>query len=302
MIEYDRFSWWRTTFSWKGTALPLSFNRVFIATMYCAAFEAIYQFGLYERWFVASGLEGLDPFAHTVLGSIIGFLIVFRINASSGRYWEGRSAWGQIINSSRNLVRVGAEYTNEGIELAGLTTGYAICLRRWLRGNRDTLEAELYLPPEVREQAESFGNPPTAIAAAITAWISKQRRFGTLDSQLIRMLEVPLASMVDAQGACEKIQKTPLPYVYVAMIKQLILVYLATLPLVLCPRLGWWSPLLMGVLSLAMLGLEEASVEIEDPFGTHANCLDLEAYTLTIARDTGQLADFAARRHQQPAV
>ncbi|MFO0919044.1 MAG: bestrophin family ion channel [Planctomycetaceae bacterium] len=81
--------------------------------------------------------------------------------------------------------------------------------------------------------------------------------------------------------ACEKIQKTPLPFVYVVMIKQLIAVYLLTLPIVLCDRCGWWSPLLMAVVSLGLFGMEEASVEIEDPFRTDDNCLDLNTYTLT---------------------
>ena len=42
--------------------------------------------------------------------------------------------------------------------------------------------------------------------------------------------------------------------------------------------------------SLSLFGIEEASVEIEDPFGMEDNCLDMAAYTLTIARDTGQMA------------
>ena len=73
----------------------------------------------------------------------------------------------------------------------------------------------------------------------------------------------------------------------------MILVYLATLPLVICERFGWWSPILMAVLSLGMFGIEETSVEIEDPFGTSANCLDLDVLTITVTRDVGQLAQFA---------
>jgi ion channel-forming bestrophin family protein len=46
--------------------------------------------------------------------------------------------------------------------------------------------------------------------------------------------------------------------------------------------------------------MEEASVEIEDPFGTDGNCLDMQAFTLTIARDVGQLAWHAARRAPLP--
>jgi predicted membrane chloride channel (bestrophin family) len=46
----------------------------------------------------------------------------------------------------------------------------------------------------------------------------------------------------------------------------------------------------MAVLSFGMFGMEETSVEIEDPFGEQPNCLDLDTLTITIARDTGQLA------------
>ena len=81
-----------------------------------------------------------------------------------------------------------------------------------------------------------------------------------------------------------------MPFVYVSMIKQLIIIYLLTLPIVLCQRCGWWSPLLMLIISLGLFGLEEASVETEDPFGVDDNCLDLVACTITIARDTMQMA------------
>ena len=96
--------------------------------------------------------------------------------------------------------------------------------------------------------------------------------------------------MVDAQGGCEKIHKTPLPFVYVVMIKQLILVYLLTLPIAVCNHCGWWAPVLVLIVSLGLFGREEASVETEDPFGKGENCLDMTTYTLTIARDAGQMA------------
>lgn len=288
MIEYNRYSWWRTTFSWKGTALSRVAGRVLIFTTYAAVVQLVYEAGLstglYEQFF------GIDPVAHAVLGSLLGFLIVFRMNSSNSRYWEGRSSWGQMINSSRNLVRIGSEYTTEGQELAGLVAGFAICLRRSLQGHRDTEETEYYLSERVRKSVDMFGNPPTGVAAAISAWIGRQFRAGTIDIMTVRQLEEQLSKLVDSQGACEKIQKTPLPFAYVVMVKQLILAYLVTLPLVLCERCGWWSPVLMVVISLGQFGMEEASVEIEDPFGTDDNCLDMQAYCLTIARDTGQLA------------
>jgi len=290
MIEYNRYSWWKTTLAFKGTPLPQAFGRIAGFTGWAVIVQLIYEAGLDIGWVEQSHFLGIDPVGHAVLGSLIGFLIVFRMNASNSRYWEGRSHWGAMINASRNLVRMGCEYSTQGRELAGLVTGYAISVRRSLQGFRDTDEADLYLTPEVCRLACSYGNPPTAVASAVSAWIARQYRAGEFDGLIVRQLEEQLGKLVDAQGGCEKIQKTPLPYAYVAMIKQLIVVYLVTLPLVLCDRCGWWSPLLMGIISLGLFGMEEASVEIEDPFGLQDNCLDLQAYTLTIARDTGQLA------------
>ncbi|MGQ0637268.1 MAG: bestrophin family protein [Planctomycetaceae bacterium] len=294
MIEYNRFSWWVTTFSFRGTALRRALGRIALATGFSilvqAAFEAGEDFGYVKHF------SGLDPTGHAVVGSLLGFLIVFRMNASNNRYWEGRSHWGQMINSSRNLVRAGVEYTGAGAELADLVSAYVISVRRTLHGQRDTQEVDRFLTEAQCQEMLHFGNPPTAVAAEVTSWIARHQRLGQLDPQMVRHMEDQLSKLVDAQGGCEKIQKTPLPFAYVAMIKQLILVYLATLPLALCERCGWWSPLMVAVASLGLFGMEEASVEVEDPFGKSDNCLDLETFTLTIARDAGQLVSREERQ------
>jgi putative membrane protein len=103
-------------------------------------------------------------------------------------------------------------------------------------------------------------------------------------------MEDQLSSLVNSQGACEKILKTPMPFVYVVMIKQLIMVYLLTLPFAVGDLCGWWSPVVMAIVALGLFGMEEAAVETEDPFGTDENCLDMVTYTITVARDTGQMA------------
>jgi putative membrane protein len=290
MIEYDRYDWVGTVFSFRGTALRRAAGRVLALTLFAVIVQIVYEAGVSLESSKIQNLVGLEPAEHAVLGSLLGFLIVFRMNASNARYWEGRSLWAQIINSSRNLVRVGVEHGDRGDVLADLITGYAITLRRSLQGNLDTREAEAFLPAALRLEAERFGNPPTAIAAAISEWIASNRRSGKIEAQVLRQMEDQLSKLVDAQGGCEKIRKTPLPFVYVVMIKQLILVYLATLPIAVCHHCGWWSPVLVLIVSLGLFGMEEASVETEDPFGTGENCLEMETYTLTIARDAGQIA------------
>ncbi len=291
-------NWLKSAFAWAGTALPMCYGRIMLAVGYAVLIESIYSLGKLQATETPSVLDKeLDSFGHVVLGSLIGFLLVFRMNASNARYWEGRSHWGTIINASRNIVRVGALYTRDGGSLADLVAGFAISLKLSLRGLRDLAEAAPFLPQSVVETAQRFGNQPTAVAAAMSSWVHRHMLSGELPLEITRHLEAQIAELVNAQGGCEKIQKTPLPFAYVSLIKLLILVYLATLPLVICERFGWWSPILMAVLSLGMFGIEETSVEIEDPFGTAANCLDLDVLTITVTRDTGQLAQFATHEN-----
>jgi putative membrane protein len=291
MIEYDRKNWMKAVLSIRGTALRRASGRILALTAYAFALQVLYEYAVANKIeSIQAIFVNLNPTAYTMLGSFLGFLLVFRMNASNNRYWEGRSSWGQIINASRNLVRVGVAHTDNGTLLADLVSGYVICLRRSLQGNLDMRETEDFLPEALCRRAELFGNPPTAVAFAISEWIENQYRQGSLDSQLVRHMEDQLSKMVDAQGICEKIRKTPMPFVYVVMIKQMILIYLLTLPFALGNFCGWWAPMMMAMIALSLFGIEEASVEIEDPFGLEENCLDMVHYTVTIARDTGQMA------------
>ncbi|HTM55286.1 MAG TPA: bestrophin family ion channel [Pirellulales bacterium] len=301
MIEYDRQNWLKSVLSFRGTALRQAWGRILAVTAYAIAMEAVFQFAAANgNQNVLAVFTNLPPTIHAVLGTLLGFLIVFRMNASNNRYWEGRSSWGQIINASRNLVRVGVAHTDDGARLANLVSGYVICLRRSLQGSLDMMETEEFLPEDLCRRAEFFGNPPTAVAFAISEWIETEYRQGALDSSLVRHMEDQLSKLIDAQGSCEKIRKTPMPFVYAVMVKQLIMVYLMTLPFAVGDQCGWWTPVVVAMVALGLFGVEEASVEIEDPFGSADNCLDMVTYTVTISRDVGQMA--ARKKPRQTLV
>src|SRR5689334_17196004 len=106
MIEYDRQNWLKSVLSFRGTALRHAWGRIFAVTAYSVATQAIYETAVaHGNLNLQAVFANLPPTIHAVLGTLLGFLIVFRLNASNDRYWEGRSSWGQIINCSRNLVR-----------------------------------------------------------------------------------------------------------------------------------------------------------------------------------------------------
>jgi hypothetical protein len=47
----------------------------------------------------------LGPAILSLLGIILGLLLVFRTNTAYDRWWEGRRLWGQLVNVSRALAR-----------------------------------------------------------------------------------------------------------------------------------------------------------------------------------------------------
>ncbi len=98
MIEYDRFNSAKLALAFTGTVLPKVLARVGVLTGFTLAlcFLDIY---VLER--DGYPLPALDPLGHSVLGVAISMLIVFRTNSSNNRYWDGRSHWGMILNSSR---------------------------------------------------------------------------------------------------------------------------------------------------------------------------------------------------------
>jgi putative membrane protein len=286
VIDYDRTSWWGTCFSWRGTVLPHVLPRAGLVTGFCLVFYLVDELVLRP---LGQDLPGLDPTGHTVLGVALSLLIVFRTNSAYGRFWEARSHWGMIINTSRNLVRMAAVYAAPADELARLVTAYVQVLKEQLRDNRDPTGVRRLLPGRVFEVVKAANNPAQRLAGFLSEWIAGRLGAGRIDSILATRLESLVGVLVDQQGACEKIRKTPLPFVYAALIKQVLLIYLATLPFVLVPRMAFVAPLVVMGVSLGMLGIEEAGVEIEDPFGLDPNHLPLEQICATIARDTADL-------------
>ncbi len=286
VIEYERTSWWRTVFRFHGTVLPCVLGRVGLLTGMSLALCLVDDLVLEPH---GMALPALDQLGHSVLGVALSMLIVFRTNSSNGRYWDGRACWGGLVNGSRNLARMGAVYSPPAQPLANLITAYAVSVRETLRGHRDFKSLSTLIPAELVERMTTANNPPTVLAASISQWINQCRLEGRIDTRQQTAMEQVLSSMVDSQGGCERIQRTPLPFVYAALIKQILLLYLASLPLVLVNKMGFAAPLVVAVVSFGMLGIEEAGIEIENPFDTDPNSLPLEQICITIARDTATL-------------
>lgn len=258
-------------------------GRVGLLTGFCLLLSILDDY-LFEQ--IGYPLPALDQLGHVVLGTALGMVIVFRTNSSYSRFWDGRTCWGALINNARSLARLAAVYAGPAEPVSKLLTAYVVVLRETLRGSRNFDGLSKLIPAAIVQRASDANNPPTAIAVALSQWIGMRLKEGRIDSRQAMTMELVLNALVDNQGACERIQKTPLPFVYAALIKQILFIYLATLPFVLVAKMGFAAPLVVAAVSFGMLGIEEAGIEIENPFETEPNGLPLEQFCATVALDT----------------
>jgi putative membrane protein len=152
--------------------------------------------------------------------------------------------------------------------LAHLLSAYVIALKQRLRGDNTTTDYSQLLWPAQIVFVEKASNKPLALTAIITDWISRNCRTINSSPELIRYVDTNISAMVEAQGGVERILTTPIPFSYVSLVHHILMIYLITLPFVLVSELGWYASIGVLLIGIAMMGIEQAGLEIEDPFGT----------------------------------
>ena len=239
LISYDRTRWWRTAISFHGTVLPHTLGRVGLFTLSCLALCI-----LNDHFLVNHGLAlpALDQLGHTVLGVTMSLLIVHRTTSSNMRFWEGRTAWGAIVNASRNIARQAGTYAPPADEVARLLAAFSIALRERLRDRDPTEALRPWLSGRLLEEVVTAASPPARLARSLSQWVQARKAQGLLEPITAAEIERQIGALTDAQGAGRTDSCTPLPFIYASLIKQLLVLYLASLPFVLVARDGLRRP------------------------------------------------------------
>jgi putative membrane protein len=224
-----------------------------------------------------------------ILGSIIpnivlGLLLVFRTNTAYERFWEGRKAWGTLVNTVRNLSRQILVAISEHqpkdrqakVAAVKLLPAFAIALKLHLRSEPVNAELEANLSSEQFHRLKTMNHPPLEIAFWISSYLQEQAQQDKLDRyQLSDMVQL-LNYMIDVAGICERILRTPIPLAYSIHLKQLLMIYSLSLPFQMVDQLEWMTGPIVALISFTLLGIEEIGIQIEDPFGHDANDLPLD--------------------------
>lgn len=247
-------------------------------------------------------------------------MVAFRLNASYGRFQEGRQSLGGINNSSRNLASNSLMWLDQGPEqtnrMLKLIKAFPVALHwhlnvkgghyrihRWQPDFQEQLSAEyhaevldIFQNPEnddflrIFQAYESKAHVPLVIASLMREIVAKNG--GHSEHSLNRELDRHIQDLVNYTGMCERILRTPIPTCFTRHTSRLLFLWSNTLPFAFYGVCGPHFTLPASlVVSYAMLGIEDIGVQLEEPF----NILPLRQYSEGVY-DGVETIDAAYRR------
>jgi ion channel-forming bestrophin family protein len=281
-------NWFKIALQVKGSVIPTIISQV----LWCGAFglfiSALY---FYKIPVAAKSLAGVIP------SIVLGLLLVFRTNTAYERFWEGRKAWGSIVNNIRNLSRsiwvaiaeIDPVHLHEKEQVLKLLVAFAVATKLHLRSQPVDDRLKDLVSPLQFSKLQTVNNPPLEIAFWVSDYLQAKQEQGQISLYQMNELQSILSSMVDTLGACERILRTPMPLAYAIHLKQLMLLYCLLLPFQIVEELRWWTAPAVALVSFTLFGIEAIGVEIENPFGTDPNDLPLDTICNTIERNIDDL-------------
>lgn len=275
MIIYNPKSWLSLIFRFHKSD---TFRRLLPYLLLLALYSSIVAYveiEILNLKYVATGT------IHSLLGFVISLLLVFRTNTAYERWWEGRKAWGTLVNCSRNLaIKLDAFLPQDNVEsrkeLAALLSDYASALRLHLRNEKMDP-----LPTDVHQ--------PNAIAISIAKKLNAFYKDGLISGEQLYMLNAELSELTNVCGICERIKKTPIPFSYSMFLKKFVFVYIFTMPFAFVKELGYSIIIAAVLLFYVLVSLELIAEEIEDPFGTDTNDLPTDDIAETIKHNVYEI-------------
>jgi putative membrane protein len=221
----------------------------------------------------------LDPVFFSLVGLILSLILVFRLNTSYNKWWEGSQQWGMLVNNSRTL----SSYLHSIIDvkdkatrsyMAAQITNFSYSLKGHLRDQMDYHDFQ-ETSPDYIEDLKKYGHLPHKISALLFAKIQelyKNQEISDIDKLIIKP---QIENMIDILGACERIRNTPIPFSHSSFIKVSLVIYILILPFGLINSFMYLTIPVTALMTYALVGVEIISEEIEEPFNVDPNDLPL---------------------------
>ena len=213
------------------------------------------------------------------MGILLSLLLIFRTNTAYDRFYEGRIAWGTLVNNCRNLsIFFNALLDREDMEnrifFAKTISNFPFALKNHLRDLPGLDELDETEEGE-RRDLSNFDHVPAGVSNQLWVKTEVLYRQGVISESQHINLNQYLTSLMDVCGICERIKSTPIPFSYNLFIKLFILLYVGILPFTVIEVYGYLTIPAVMLTSYILVGLESIGEEIEEPFGLERNDLPL---------------------------
>ncbi len=283
MIVRDKSNSFSLLFAWHGTILPKVLPALGLV---------IFLSGLlvYLRQAHFFSFPAVPAIGFTIFGVILSIFLSFRNTACYDRWWEGRKLWGALIATTRHLCRDSYVLDDQSREiLLYRMMLFTHLLRDRLRQQQQSIQ---HYQTQTGFEAAAFEQLPTHINAS--QWVLEQiqkdlvllYKQGKITDIIYNNLNQHTVALGDIQAGCDRILSTPLPFSYSVLLHRAVYSFCFILPFSLEASLGLWTPILVGLIAYMLLGLDELSAELEEPFGFQDNDLPLDSIVRLIERET----------------
>ncbi|KAI9363919.1 Bestrophin, RFP-TM, chloride channel-domain-containing protein [Zopfochytrium polystomum] len=290
---------WKDLLYWNASVVPKILGPCFVLTIWATLLSVFYNVSSVN--FLNGGRLPNSTALVTVLGVVMGLLLVFRTNTSYDRFWEGRRIWSVVQTNTRNLARytwisIQANKPEDVKSIERLKVGamnlilaFAIATKNYLRGTSSADDPEIkplisHLPEysEGRESQSSDSLSSTVLPLDLTlhlqSFVNFARKSDLIDVPTQGQMTTAISALIDSLTAFERIRSSPIPFAYSIHIKQTLLIYLLSLPFQLLPTLFWATIPATFLSSFTLLGIDAIGGQIENPFGLDPNDLPQDEY------------------------
>ena len=244
-----------------------------------------------------------------ILGSALAIFIAFRNNSSYSRWWEARTLWGGIINSSRVLARLIITFTDshahqpnydkERSELFKKEMIYKViawvhALRLHLRKQDNLQELKPFLSEQEFDELQKSQNKPNFIHLISGKKIYEAMANGTLGGFDSFQMEGQLLALANYQGGCERIKNTPLLRQYDFFTRVFLYTFMLLLPFSLISdftkmNIDYLMIPVSVIISFVFAIIGKVGEVNEDPFENRITDVPLTAMCNTIERDLREM-------------
>lgn len=225
---------------------------------------------------------------YTLLGTVLGLLLVFRTNTAYDRWWQGRILISSLSNSAKNFSsKLNAIIPKYDLEtrkfFAYMIANHSFSMKEVLRYGVKFDELIEIHPGELNELKKVY-HVPSEIVSQIHLKLTEMYRNKQLSDYQYMELHKYIDIMTNVVGDCERIRTSPMPFSYRVHLKKFVLFFAILLPFGFIHYLDYWSILIVGILFYAMSGLDVLAEEIEDPFGQDENDLPIDFFCKSIKK------------------